>query len=128
MDLLDESIVEIVKSKYQWIHEKMRHPQKYQIATASGKELVNGEPLLYLGRQYRIEIIEGSNPSIMFAQKFCIPLMDNKDRSIMLKEWYVEQAQEKIVPKVLKYAKDLGVQVEKVKIVDNRFRGLGGGN
>lgn len=121
----DEKIEEVVKTKHQWIYEKIGHPQKYQNSPdAPGKEIVNGESLLYLGRQYRVEILKGSEPSIKFEQKFYIPELNNTEvsKGDMLKEWYKERAQEKIVPKVHKYARDLGVQVEKVKIVDNRFR------
>lgn len=122
--LSDESIAEIVKAKHQWIYEKLRHPQKYQTPVAPGKEIVNGESLLYLGRQYRVEIMEGSANSLRFEQKFYIPELDNqeKSKSDLIKEWYIDRAKDKIVPKVRKYARNLGVQVEKIKIVDNRFR------
>ena len=51
-------ISQVVESRKQWIYEKTRHAQKYEgPPTAPGKELVNGESLLYLGRQYRIEIL-----------------------------------------------------------------------
>jgi predicted metal-dependent hydrolase len=121
----DEKIEEVVKKKRQWIYEKIGHPQKYlSQPDAPGKEIVNGESLLYLGRQYRVEVLKGGESSIKFEQKFYIPESNNTDISKcdLLKEWYKERALEKIVPKVRKYARDLGVQVEKIKIVDSRFR------
>jgi predicted metal-dependent hydrolase len=55
----DERIRQVVESKRQWIYEKINHPQKYRsLPHPPGKELVNGESVLYLGRQYRIEIVE----------------------------------------------------------------------
>ena len=121
----DEKIEQVVTSKHQWIYGKIGHPQKYHDAPhAPGKELVNGEALLYLGRQYRIEIVKNSESAIRFDQKFYMPEIDNEaiSRAELLKKWYVQRAEEKIVPKVIKYARDLGVEVQKVKIVDNRFR------
>lgn len=121
----DEKITQIINSKRQWIYEKIRHPQKYQtLPHAPGKELVNGESLLYLGRQYMVEIVKDSNDEIKFDQKFYIPEMDNPtfSRAELLKKWYIQKAQDKITPKILKYARSLGVKVEKTKIVDNQFR------
>lgn len=55
----DEKIQQVVESKRQWIYEKIGHPQKYQdLPHAPGKELVSGESALYLGRQYRIEMVK----------------------------------------------------------------------
>ncbi len=54
----DERIQKLVESKQQWIHDKIKHPQKYQaLPHPPGKELVSGESALYLGRQYLIEMI-----------------------------------------------------------------------
>ena len=54
----EEAIRKVVKSKRQWIYEKTKHIQKYDKKPhPPGKELVNGESALYLGREYQIEII-----------------------------------------------------------------------
>jgi predicted metal-dependent hydrolase len=65
----DEKIQHVVESKRQWIYKKIGHPQKYQdLPHAPGKELVSGESALYLGRQYRIEMVKVypgfSSPSV----------------------------------------------------------------
>ena len=74
VDASDETIRRLVQSKRQWIHEKIKHQQKYNdLPHPPGKELVNGESALYLGRQYRIEIIERGLEEIRFAQRFVIP-------------------------------------------------------
>ena len=52
-------IAEVVESKRQWIYEKIKHEQKYhELPHPPGKELVSGESALYLGRNYRIEVVE----------------------------------------------------------------------
>ena len=52
----EETIRKVVKSKRQWIYEKTQHAQKYDKRPhPPGKELVNGESALYLGREYQIE-------------------------------------------------------------------------
>lgn len=39
-----------------------------------------------------------------------------------MREWYIGKAKEKIVPRVKKHARELGVNFAEVKIVDNRYR------
>ncbi len=70
----DEKIRQVVESKRQWIYEKIDHPQKYQdLPHPPGKELVSGESALYLGRQYRIEVVRNGLAEIRFARRFLIP-------------------------------------------------------
>jgi len=119
----DEKIEQIVTSKRQWIYEKIGHPQKYQdLPHAPGKELVSGESALYLGRQYRIEIVKTGLHEIKFAQRFLIPDIQTSKQTEALREWYISKAKEKIVPRVKHHARQLGVDVTVVKIVDIRYR------
>ena len=119
----DEIIGQVVASKRQWIYEKIGHPQKYQdLLHAPGKELVSGESALYLGRQYRIEVVKTGLAEIKFAQRFLIPATQTSKRAEALRDWYIGKAKEKIVPRVKQHARQLGVDVAEVKIVDNRYR------
>ena len=119
----DEKIQQVVVSKRQWIYEKIGHPQKYQdLAHPPGKELVSGESALYLGRQYRIEVVNRGSAEIQFANRFLIPAIKTDKRSEALRDWYIGKAKQKIVPRVRRHARDLGVDVAKIKIVDNRYR------
>jgi predicted metal-dependent hydrolase len=75
----DENIQQVVESKRQWIYEKTGHPQKDQdLPHAPGKELVSGESALYLGRQYRIEMVKTGLSEIQFAHRFLIPATQGK--------------------------------------------------
>lgn len=119
----DEKIEQIVMSKKQWIHEKLGHPQKYQdLPHAPGKELVSGESLLYLGRQYRLEVVKEDLNEILFEQRFFITALESAKRAELLREWYIGKAKEKIVPRVERFARQLGVDIAMVKIVDIRYR------
>jgi predicted metal-dependent hydrolase len=119
----DEKIEQVVASKRQWIYEKIGHPQKYQdLPHPPGKELVSGESALYLGRQYRIEVVKTGLAEIQFAQRFLIPAAQTSKRAEALREWYIGKAKEKVVPRVEQHARQLGVDVAGVKIVDSRYR------
>jgi len=119
----EEKIREVVESKRHWIYEKTRHTQKYrELPHPPGKELVNGESALYLGRQYQIEITHGSGAEIQFEQRFLIPASLSGERKKVLRNWYIEKAKQKILPRVNSFAADLGVEFANAKIVDNRYR------
>ncbi len=119
----DEKIKQVVESKRQRIYEKINDPQKYQdLPHPPGKEFVSGESALYLGRQYRIEMVKKGLSEIKFTQRFFIPVTQDDKPEEILKDWYINQAKEKIVPRVKRHAHELGVDFAKVKIVDNRYR------
>ena len=119
----EETIRQVVKSKRQWIYEKTKHAQKYDKKPhPPGKELVNGEAALYLGREYQIEIISTDSTEIRFEQRFLIPASLVEERRGVLRNWYINRAKERILPKVKSLAVTLGVEFANAKIVDNRFR------
>lgn len=119
----DEKIRQAVESKRQWIYNKIGHSQKYQdLPHPPGKELVSGESALYLGRQYRIEMVRTALSEVQFVQRFLIPATQRLKREEVLRQWYIGRAKEKIIPRVKHRARELGVDVAEVKIVDSRFR------
>jgi hypothetical protein len=102
---------------------KLQHPQKYRSRRhPPGKEVVNGEAAPYLGRDYRIEIIETASGEVEFDEVFRIPPKQQTNRRRVLRDWYVARAKEKILARAVKHARDLGVEFDSARIVDNRYR------
>ncbi len=119
----EEKIHQVVESRRQWIFEKIRHAQKYDdLPHPPGKELVNGESALYLGRSYRIEIVATNLDEIAFARKFLVPVHLADRKLEAFRDWYVARAEEKIPPRVRYHARQLGVEFVKARIVDSRYR------
>ena len=119
----EETIRKVVRSKRRWIYEKTQHAQKYDKQPhPPGKELVNGESALYLGREYQIEVISTDSTEIHLEQRFLIPASLAGERRRVLRNWYIDQAKKRILPKVKSLADTLGVNFASAKIVDNRFR------
>jgi predicted metal-dependent hydrolase len=88
----------VVESKRQWLFNKLHHSQKYEDAPhPPGKEVVNGESALYLGREYRIEITETASGAIEFSRRFLIPAMHHFKRREVLRNWYIARANERIL-------------------------------
>lgn len=121
--LADEKIRRVVEAKRQWIYEKINHPQKYRdLPHGPGKELVSGESALYLGRQYRIEVVRDGLNGVRFNRGFLIPAIPGKRKVEALRAWYIGRAKEKIIPRVKIHARRLGVEAAEVKIADGHYR------
>ena len=119
----DEAIERIVESKRDWIYEKTRHRQKYSAHPhPPGKELVSGESGLYLGRSYRIEVVDKETECIRFDHRFLIPASRAAEKKGAMRDWYIARAKERILPRVVKQARELGVSFERARIVDSRYR------
>ena len=78
--------------------------------------------MLYLGRQYRIEILNSEATEIQLTDRFFIPSSRCTEREVYLRDWYIGRAREKITSRAEYHAQRLGVIINKVKIVDNRYR------
>lgn len=118
-----EKIDAIVQSKRQWIYEKINHEQKYRDRPhPPGKELVSGEAALYLGRNYRIELIDDATAKVRFDHRFLVPRNQSAKRRQVLREWYLIQATDKILPRVKRRAREIGVTFAAAKLSDDRYR------
>ena len=119
----DESIARIVEAKRHWIYEKTQHSQKYaQHPHPPGKELVSGESALYLGRNYRIEVVNKGAEGVRFDQRFLIPASLARHKRGVMRDWYIARAKERILPRVVKQARELGATFGQARIVDSRYR------
>jgi predicted metal-dependent hydrolase len=119
----EEEVRRVVDAKRQWILTKLRHPQKYQDRQhPPGKEVANGESAPYLGTDYRIEVTETASGEIEFSHIFMVPAAHQAKRREVLRDWYIAQAREKILPRVEQHARELGVRFTTAKIADNRYR------
>ena len=116
----EEEIEEFIKRKKYWIYTKLKHPQKYQ--KISKKEFISGASILYLGKHYKLDVVKSQLDGIKFANKFIISKENQKKAPDLFKKWYIEKAEEKIIPKVEHYAKNLGVKYNTIKIKEFKYR------
>lgn len=116
-----EKVRQVVESRKLWIYEKTRHAQKYNpLPHPPGKELVAGESMPYLGRYYRIELVNGDG-AIRFEQKFLVP-RQLKDKPSAFHDWFMVRAKERILPRLAAHAKNLGVAYKEAKIGNGKYR------
>ena len=53
----DPEIEKVINKKKLWLYKKIHHPQKYPHPPIK-KEFITGESLLYMGRNYQLEITQ----------------------------------------------------------------------
>ena len=111
---------EVNKRKF-LLFQKINHPQKYNLPR-DRKEFVSGEALLYLGKNYKLEVTDAVFEGVEFDNKFTISKSKQNEAKEILKSWYITQAEEKIIPKVKYFANHLGVKYKKISILDLKYR------
>jgi|SRR5579872_2282494 len=121
-EMPDDDVRRLVDAKRQWVLQKLREPQKYKHRMPPGKEVVNGESAPYLGRDYRIEITDTASGDVEFSEMFFVPPARQARRREVLRDWYIRQANERIIARVHQHARELGVNFSGARIVENRYR------
>jgi hypothetical protein len=121
--MTEVELEKLVSSKRRWISDKVKHPQKYGAGSPPpGKELVSGESMLFLGRSYRVEIVDSPTTQIEFDQKFMVPRSMAARGREEFQKWYVRAAEEKLVSRTSDWAMELGVKPGRITIADVKYQ------
>jgi predicted metal-dependent hydrolase len=116
-----QEIQQLVNEKKLWIYEKIRHPQKYPPMPAK-KEFVAGETVLYLGRNYRLEITDKDIDGIQFDSRFYVSRRQKFHAGELFQAWYMKRAQERLLPRIRHFAEAMGVAYNRLLISDLKYR------
>lgn len=111
---------EILKRK-RLLQKKIDHNQKYPFEKQV-KEFVSGETLLYLGKNYKLYVLDEGIEGVQFDSKFYISKQNQITANKIFKDWYINTATEIIVPKAKAIAKRIGVTFNNINIIDLKFR------
>jgi hypothetical protein len=115
-----EKIEKFIEKKKLWIFQKLNHKQKYIKFPA--KEFVSGSSILYLGRTYLLNIGEFEHEGIKFSDSFYLSKRDKKNANELFKKWFIREAKKLLIPKIIFYAKNLGVKYNKIEIKEFKYR------
>lgn len=116
-----EKIARIIDSKKLFIYSKINHPQKIKVPRVNPVQ-IHGRTVLYMGKNQKAYIDQLTENEFNYNGRFIISvnIKDQFDR--LLKQWYIEKATEKLVPRVIYYATRLGVEYNKIMISDLQLR------
>lgn len=97
VDSNDEDINSAVKQKAAWISGKLDEVEKYHPLPAP-KRYVSGETLVYLGRQYRLKVIQEEKRSAKLVGRYLSVQVPDKHDAKQVKKsvdgWYRKRAAE----------------------------------
>lgn len=125
--LSEAIILEKVKKKAKWIVTKLFEIREVQYLRAK-KEYVNGESLLYLGRNYslQLEVDENLKKPIakLYQGKFIIttPVKEQEALKLSMQEWYRNKTLEKVIEKVNYYEKYFDIKPSDIKVKEQKKR------
>ena len=126
--LSEKRIQQLIQRKTPWIRRKLQIQST--IPPVRSKEYVSGESFTYMGRNYRLKVLEGSADGVKLENgQLVVRIPKNiqgkkkTDRvEKQLKHWYINHAQEKMTEKTRRYAEILGVKPDTVAVRDYKSR------
>lgn len=93
----EDVIAARVKKRASWISRQIADFQRYSPRTPQ-RQFVSGETHLYLGRQYRLKVVEGEPASVRMNRgqlMVTVPGKADPDRvRVMLHRWYLDHARQ----------------------------------
>ncbi len=113
----DSYIKKFLKDKSSWIEEKLDYFKSHQIPK---RELVSGEDFYYLGKRYRLKVIEREKEGVKLEKEYCYLFVKGKDnlkrKERILEEWYRERAKEVFDEVIKKYQRVVKRDINRVTI------------
>ena len=93
--LSQKKIDEIIQQKQSWINKKVEYFQQNQKEIPKKKEYISGESFYYLGKQYKLTIIESKSNSIERTRDIIL-INKTKSRNTknILTKWFFDLAKE----------------------------------
>ena len=114
-------IEQLVQKRLSWIRHKLR--EQAEVVLPAPKEYVSGESFTYLGRNYRLKLLE-SNLSTVKLRGGRLELRRTEPEAVReaLLGWYRAHALQRLTEKTRRYAKLLQVEPESVTVKDYKAR------
>lgn len=120
--MTDEEIQSTVLNKEFWIYKQLA---EFKILNQSKihREFVNGEGFMYLGRSYKLKIVEEQDVSLKLKNGYFNLKRSSLDKAQdAFKDFYRKKGAERISKRIDKYANKLGVNVNKIKVMELQSR------
>jgi predicted metal-dependent hydrolase len=109
-----DTIEAFVRRKRFWVYSKLAL-KGLLFAHSTVRDFVTGETFHYLGRSYRLKLVEGSEitasamPLRLFGGFFLLPRGERQRAEKHFRHWYSRQAEAWLPPRVERLARRLGV-------------------
>lgn len=117
----ESTIQAVIRKHYDWIIKK-KNEVEARDPKVSAKEFVNGEGFLYLGKYYKLQIVEDQEEPLKFENAFYLSKEALPYAEKVFTEWYKKAALEKITERVHFYAKMGGYNYSRINITNAQRR------
>lgn len=121
-DTDEGAMAAFVREKKFWLYRKLAEKETKQ-QPASGKEFVSGEGFLYLGRSYRLLLVQGQDAPLKLAGgRFRLREdLTPQGREAFIR-WYSERASHWLAKRIHGWSTRVGVAAESIEIRDLGYR------
>ncbi|MDU5082735.1 SprT family zinc-dependent metalloprotease [uncultured Tissierella sp.] len=117
-----EEIEKVLEEKRYWIYSKQEE-WKYLNSAKVKRQFVNGEGFLYLGRSYRLKLVdEQDEPLKLYQGYFCLRKKDIPFAAEHFKEFYRTKGTMKLKDRVDHYKDMIGVKPQGIRVMELKYR------
>lgn len=109
----------LLREKEGWIREKQAHNRKLWKAPRSFDE---GEEFLFLGKSYRLRIVEQQRQALEFREGFFLRRSARRQGRAVFEQWYRKQARLFLTERVELYARQHGLRYQSIRISGAKTR------
>lgn len=121
LNLSDNRIHEILKKKTAWIKRKLI--ENLMLPKHKEKEFVNGESFAYLGKNYRLKIIQSAENQVKLKGGYIqVSVAKNSSARNLLIDWYQNLAIQKLSEKSDRYAKIIGAHPNSIRVQEYKSK------
>lgn len=118
----DSEIEEVIKGKEYQIHKNLAEWTQLNDKQVL-REFVNGQSFLYLGRNYRLKLVDEELGEVQFVKgQFLLSKLEIDNAKEYFIEFYRNKLKEKITPLVRQYKEQLGVHPNDVNVMELQNR------
>lgn len=121
----DDYIERVISNKQEWIESQLKHfNENYE--KPKEKEMVSGESFKYLGKNYRLKVIEAKEESVRLYRGYIEIYVKDKNNTVkkqeLLKKWYQEKAKKKFAELVHEYEDVVKEEVNSIRVITMKTR------
>ncbi|TWT62859.1 M48 family metallopeptidase [Rubinisphaera italica] len=123
-ELSKARIEELLESKRKWIYRNQAEWHDLN-TTRIQREYVNGEGFLYLGRTYRLKLVDQQEQPLMLKNGYFCLMSNNdsaQDADSAFKEFYRTKGKDRISERVTFFERRMGVNSNAIKIMELKNR------
>ena len=124
--LSDRRVQDLVTKRTSWIKIKLQEQSNRPIPAP--REYISGETLTYLGKNYRLNVLIGEQPSVKLRRGYVEVTISDTDVDpkttvhSLLQDWYRSHAQKRLEEKTSHLAEIIGVNPSSVTVKNYKSR------